>query len=95
MKSKHKKLKNDVFKCWPLLSSAECMFCDNTFKWETGYGWQASNRHCSYSCNECSDSLQDFDNKITEYLENRMKNRPSPPGPPPAPKARKIHPLIN
>ncbi len=82
MRKETAKYKNDVFTVWPLMSYADCMFCNTQFMWEIGYGWQASNRHCSYSCSSCSNSLKDFDAKVSVWLENSTP-KIAPKAPPP------------
>ena len=64
--------KNEIFTVWPLLSSAECMFCNTRFIWERGWGWQAGSNHCEYSCRSCCSTKTIFDMWITE-LKNRRK----------------------
>ncbi len=84
MRKESTKYKNYVFTVWPLIGYADCMFCDIRFMWEIGYGWgsgfSGDDHHCSYSCSSCSNSLKDFDEKVSTCLKNsRPKITPKAP----------------
>lgn len=81
---KHQANDYEVITYFPLFNWRKCYFCDNEFRRESGYQWQAAMGYYMYACGHCCASVSHCNDMIvhkrdTEVAKFVGKLPPPPP----------------